>query len=188
MFVKREIRVIGVDDAPFDKFRDKKTEVIGTFFRGGNFMDGLLSTTVEVDGEDATGRIAGMINKSKFRHQTQAILLDGIAVAGFNVINIKKLYEETGIAVIVFMRRMPDINGIKESLAKLGMHDKIKMIEDAGGVNHKGEFWFQISGTDEDTALEILKTCTVHGNIPEPLRVAHIIASGVKLGESHGKA
>ena len=42
--VKKEIRVIGIDDSPFKKFSRQKILVIGTIFRGGNWLDGVLST------------------------------------------------------------------------------------------------------------------------------------------------
>jgi len=37
-------------------------------------------------------------------------------------------------------------------------------------------------------AKEIIKLSTIRGVIPEPIRVAHLIASGITRGESYGKA
>ena len=64
--IKPEARILGIDDSPFDKFKDKNTLVIGTFFRGGSSLDGVMTTTVAVDGTDATAKIVGMVKKSKF--------------------------------------------------------------------------------------------------------------------------
>ena len=61
--VKKEIRVLGIDDAPFDKFKDKKCLIIGVFFRGGNFLDGVLSSKVAVDGSDSTAKMIKMVRK-----------------------------------------------------------------------------------------------------------------------------
>ena len=55
--MKSEIRVLGIDDSPFDKSTDSTVLLIGTFFRGGNFMDGVLSTTIQRDGDDTTVKI-----------------------------------------------------------------------------------------------------------------------------------
>jgi len=33
--MKKQIRIIGIDDASFDKFKDKKVLVLGTICRGG---------------------------------------------------------------------------------------------------------------------------------------------------------
>jgi len=66
---KKEIRVIGIDDAPFRKFSKGKVFVIGTVFRGGTLLDGILSTKVNVDGSNSTKKIIEMVNKSKFKPQ-----------------------------------------------------------------------------------------------------------------------
>ena len=45
--MKKEIRVIGIDDSPFNKFvKGKQTLVIATIFRGGSWLDGILSRGV----------------------------------------------------------------------------------------------------------------------------------------------
>ena len=96
--LKKEIRVIGIDDAPFDKFGKGNVMVVGTVFRGGQWLDGVLSTKVSIDGNNATAKIAEMINKSKFKPQLQCIFLDGIAVGGFNVIDVKHLSKKTEVS------------------------------------------------------------------------------------------
>ena len=62
------MRVIGIDDAPFNKFKSGKVLVVGTVFRGGLFLDGVLSTKVSIDGNNSTKKIIEMINKCKY-HQ-----------------------------------------------------------------------------------------------------------------------
>ena len=89
--VKKEIRVIGIDDGPFNKFMDNQVLVVGVVMRGGLYVDGVLSAKSKVDGNDATNKIIKMINKCKFKTQLQCIFLSGIAVAGFNIIDVKKL-------------------------------------------------------------------------------------------------
>ena len=39
----------------------------------------------------------------------------------------------------------------------------------------------------KDKAADLLAATTSHGNIPEPLRLAHIIAGGVERGASRGR-
>jgi len=118
--VKKEIRVIGIDDAPFNKFNDSKVLVVGVVMRGGSWVDGILSTKVAVDGDDSTKKIIEMINKCKFKPQLQCIFLDGIAVGGFNVIDVKELSKKTKLPVMVIIRRQPDIENIKNFLLHCG--------------------------------------------------------------------
>jgi len=186
--IKKEVRVIGIDDAPFDKFKKGKVLVVGTVFRGGAWLDGVLSTKVNVDGNDATKKITEMINKCKFKPQLQCIFLDGIAVGGFNIIDVKELNKKTKLPVIVIIRKRPDINNIKRILAKLNKKNKIKLLDKAGPVKQAGKIYVQLTGISLEKAKEILKIACTHSYIPEAIRLAHIISSGITMGESRGKA
>ncbi len=186
--VKNEARILGIDDSPFDKFRDKKVLVIGTFFRGGSSLDGVMTTTAAVDGSDATARIIRMVKKSKFYTQLRVIMLNGIAVGGFNVVDIRQLHKKTKIPVIVVMRNYPEVGKIRSTLARLGMNSKIRLIEKAGVIRKVGNIHIQLAGCSLEKAKELLKISCTRSHIPEPIRAAHLIAAGIKLGESRGKA
>jgi len=185
---KKEIRIIGIDDSPFNKFNDKKVLVVGVVMRGGSWVDGILSTKVDVDGNDSTKKLVEMINKCKFKPQLQCIFLDGIAVAGFNVVDVQELNKKTGLPVVVIIRKMPDIENIKKTLIKIKKQQKIKFIEKAGNVVQINEIFAQLTGIDLEEASKILKIACTRSLIPEPLRLAHLIASGVIFGESRGRA
>lgn len=186
-FFKKETRVLGIDDAPFSR-KDDKVLVIGTIFRGGSWLDGVLTCTVTRDGDDATKAIAEMINNSKFKKQLQAILIDGIAVAGFNIIDIKQLFEQVKIPVIAVVRKFPDFEQIFNALEKLGKHEKIKVLKNIGMPVACNKVFIQFSGLSFEKACDLVKLTSTRSNIPEPLRVAHLIGSGIVLGESRGGA
>ena len=48
--------------------------------------------------------------------------------------------------------------------------------------------YVKCAGITINEAEEIINLSTIRGVIPEPIRVAHVIASGVIRGESYGKA
>ncbi|MFH0979155.1 MAG: DUF99 family protein [Candidatus Woesearchaeota archaeon] len=186
--MKKETRVIGIDDAPFNKKSKKDVLVIGAIFRGGSWFDGLLSTKVKVDGTDSTRKLISMINSSKFRPQLQCIFLDGIAVAGFNVIDTQKLHKATKLPVIVVIRRFPDYTSIRRALAIIRKPSRFKLMEQAGPVQKIGKVYCQLIGIDLKKARELLKLTCTRSHIPEPVRVAHMIASGITEGQSRGRA
>lgn len=186
--MKEEARVIGIDDGPFVKHKDKNVLIVGVLSRGGNFPDGVLSTTAAVDGTDATEKIAQMIKKSKFAPQLHAIFLKGVAVGGFNVIDIHKLHELTKRPVIVVVRDYPDFHKIYRALTRLGMKREIEIIKQLPEPTKVGQLYVQYAGTDLDTVKELLKITCTRSLIPEPLRVAHLIAAGIVKGESRGRA
>ncbi len=65
--------------------------------------------------------------------------------------------------------------------------EKWRLIESCGPLEKLGALWVQRIGLTAIEAAELLAATTSHGNIPEPLRLAHIIAGGVELGASRGR-
>ncbi|MEM3374506.1 MAG: DUF99 family protein [Candidatus Woesearchaeota archaeon] len=185
--MKREIRVIGIDDCPHTK-KDNFVYVIGTIFRGSKILDGVISCKVKIDGDDATEKIAFMINNSKFKKQLKVIFLDGIAVGGFNVVDIQELYEKTKIPVIVIMRNYPNLEKIKFTLIKINMKEKIKLIEKAGNIFNLGKLHYQFYGIEKKDAEELILISKSNSEIPEAIRVSHLIGQGLIFGESKGRA
>jgi len=186
--MKKEIRILGIDDAPFNKFKKGNVLVVGTIFRGGSWLDGVLSTKVKVDGSNSTKKLIEMINKCKFKPQIQCIILDGIAFGGFNIVDVEELNKKTKIPVIIVIRRMPDFKKIKSTLKKLRKERKYRLIEKAGEVHKVSKIYIQINGISLEDAKKVLKISCTRSLLPEPIRVSHIIAAGIVTGESKGKA
>ncbi len=190
--VKPEARLLGVDDAPFE-FEDDTTELVGTVFRGGTYIEGVVMGEVTVDGLDAADTIVSMVRESRHEHQVQAALLDGITVAGFNVVDLEHVAAEAGIGVVAVSRNEPDAERIDSGLENVGrVEERKELIAAAGDAKTRetdaGTVYFQHAGVDEQTARDILDVATVRGQLPEPVRVSHMIAGAVATGESTGSA
>ena len=184
--IKPEIRVLGVDDGVFTPHKKGLVLVVGVVFRGGYWLDGVMHTKVEVDGFDATEKITTMIINSPHYKQLRVIMLDGVTFAGFNVVDIKKLSLETKLPVIAVTREKPNLTEIREALKNLkGSERRWKAMLNAGRMfevftkNKKEKVYMQISGILEEDAEKILKLTSTRSSIPEALRVAHLIASGI---------
>lgn len=186
--MKNEIRVLGIDDAPFYKFGKGRVLVIGVVMRGGKWIEGVMSTKVNIDGINATKKIASMVVNSKFMQQIRCIFIDGIAVGGLNIIDINELHRKTKIPVVVVIRKYPDLESIRSILAKLKMKKKIKLIERAGKITQIGKIFVQFAGADKEKIEKMLGIVCTRSHIPESLRLAHLIAAGVIKGESSGRA
>lgn len=190
--IKREIRILGIDDSPFPVHTTQPVMVIGTVFRAGEWLDGVLRTFIQGDGRDATTKIVNMVNSTRHKDQLGVIMLDGITFGGFNVINILKIFQATGIPVIVIMRKYPNFEKIKKALKRFDdWEERWKDIMDAGEIyeiKNEENIYIQTNGIELKDAEEIIKLSTTRSAIPEPLRVAHLIAAGVVTGESKGSA
>jgi hypothetical protein len=133
MRIKREIRILGIDDSNFTR-ADSEVLVVGALVRGGFWIGGVLSTYVERDGLDATENITKMILNARYK-DLRAIMLKGITLAGFNLVDIEKLNQDTGLPVIVVMRRMPDLSSIEKALTNLNhKEERLAIIEKAGKI------------------------------------------------------
>ena len=192
--IKPEIRVLGVDDGVFIPHSKGLVDVVGIVFRGGYWLDGVMRTEIEVDGLDATEKIASMIIESPHYKQLRIIMLSGITFAGFNVVDIKELYSKTSLPVIALTRDLPKMEEIRQALENLPEKERRwKAILNAGEIfevqTREGEepIYMQIAGIEREDAEKIVKITSTRSNIPEPLRVAHIIASGLtKFREMKG--
>lgn len=190
---KSEIRILGFDDSPF-KRTDSKVLVIGVIYRGGSFLDVVLRTEVTVDGLDATRKLIKLINSSRHKPQLKILMFDGIAFGGFNIININELYKKTDLPVIVINRKHPNLEAVKNALRNFRDFEKRwKLILRAGKIKscklkNDKKVYYQAVGLDDEEAEEIIQLSSTHSDIPEPLRVAHLIATAIVKGESSGKA
>ena len=192
--IKSEIRIVGIDDGPFKPHIKEKVLVVGAVFRGGRWLDGILSTHVEVDGMDATQKIVEMINHSKHKDQLRVIMTSGITLAGFNVIDVHELFKKTTLPVIVVSRKYPDLASVKRALKNLpNWQQRWKIITSAGEIHavrplsEKASIYIQVAGIELSDAKRIVRSAATRSFVPEPLRVAHLIATGIVQGESTGR-
>lgn len=184
--IKPEIRVLGVDDGVFTPHVKGLVPVVGLVFRGGYWLDGVMHTKVEVDGFDATEKIASMIINSSHYKQLRVIMLNGITFAGFNVVNIKELNSETKLPIIAVTREKPNLTEIREAIKNLPeSEERWKTMKSAGKMfevstrSENEKVYMQTSGILEEDARKILQLTSTRSSVPEALRVAHLIASGI---------
>lgn len=187
--IKREIRILGIDDSSFSPRKTRSTTLVGIVFRGGLWLDGVMKTRVKVDGLDATEKIVEMIKSSPHYRQLRVTMLNGITFAGFNIVNIKKLFELTGLPVIAITKEKPCLEDVKNALMNLpNQEERWNSIQDAGQIIRtrvrNSDLYMQIAGISKEDTEDIVHISCTRGNIPEPLRVAHIVASG--LAEAFG--
>jgi endonuclease V-like protein UPF0215 family len=184
--IKHEIRVLGVDDGVFTPHTEALVPVVGVVFRGGYWLDGVMHTEITVDGFDATEKISSMITNSAHFKQLRVVMLDGITLAGFNVVDIKALNEGTRLPVIVVTREKPNLTEIREALKHLPKSEaRWNVFLNAGEMSEvatrreEEKIYMQVAGISEVDAQRIVRLTSTRSNVPEALRVAHLIASGI---------
>jgi hypothetical protein len=189
MASSRYSNVVGIDDAPFAREHRGDVPVIATITTQ-NRLDGLLVGKIRRDGRNSTERLAALIGGSRFHAHVQAVLLQGIAVGGFNVIDIHALAARLDRPVLVVARREPNMAKIERALRRKvpGGLRKWRLIERAGPMEPIAGVWVQRAGLDRRQAASLVRSTRVHGALPEALRLSHLIAAAFVEGTSRGRA
>jgi hypothetical protein len=209
------MNVIGFDDGPFAGAHRGDVLLVGAVCAGTR-LDGVVSGRVRRDGADSTRQMIELVRASQFGPALGAVLLQGIAVAGFNVVDVQALSAALAVPVLVVMRRAPDLASVRRALFSddprarprvQGAARKWALLERAGPIeallpsrralqragatgmqSATPRLWVQRVGLAMPAARALVAGTTLHGQIPEPLRVAHLIAGGIVEGKSRGRA
>ncbi len=190
--MKAKSRFLGIDDAPF-RFGDVEVPIVGVVVQAPAYIEGVLTTRAHVDGTDATERLATMVRRSRYREGLRMVLVDGTAVGGFNVVDIDLLAEAAGVPVVTVTRRRPNLAAIEAALKRKfdDWEHRLATIRrhaiEAVPTRHS-DLYVTYVGATRAEVKEALALTTVRGALPEPLRVAHLIAAAMVRGESHGRA
>ncbi len=178
--MKPHIRVLGVDDGPFT-FAQKRCPFAGVMLRLPSYVEGAAFGSVVVDGTDSAERIAKMVRSSGWIPLLHAILIDGAALAGFNLVDIERLNSTTGIPVITVTSDRPNPESIKAALRTHfeEWEERYEML--ASREIHEitagdGVLYISFAGTDLKGAKEVIRASIIKGHTPEPLRLAHMMA------------
>lgn len=180
--------IVGFDDCPFPRGHRGDVAIVGTVFSGLR-LEGVLSGKVRRDGVNSTAELIRLTRGSRFFAHLQLIMLQGIAMAGFNVVDVPRLHAELGLPVLVVARGVPRREAMRKALLERipGGVRKWALIEQLAEMEPLAGVHVQRAGISRDEAGRVIQSLTPHGKIPEPLRVAHLIAGGVTTGESSGR-
>ena len=179
--------VVGFDDCPFEREHRGDVAVIGAVFANSR-LEGVLRGSVRRDGANATRNLVRLITDSKYADQLQLVMLQGIAFAGFNVVDLPRLHRELDLPVLVVVRRLPRLDRVCSALRRVpGGTRKWALIERLSPPEPVGSVFVQRAGLSLAEAAGAIARHAVHGTIPEPLRTAHLIAGGIAAGQSRGR-
>ncbi len=180
--------LLGIDDGPFDKWRDEDVAVVGVVMEGHDLVEGVALTRFPVDGDGVTEFLAGWIAGLRFRPALQGVVLGGITVAGLAVVDPEALAAATGLPVLVVNRRDPRDHRLHEALRAAGLEARAGIVDRCPPATRAQEgLYLACAGIDPADAARWLAAASGKSELPEPLRLAHLIARAVTTGESRGR-
>jgi hypothetical protein len=177
---KKGIRVLGIAES----FRRdyEKSVLAGIVMRSDFIIDGAAFDMITVGGMDATEGVLRIFESIR-RDDINMIMLNGCVISWFNIIDIKEVYKRLQIPLICVTYE--ESGGLEEHIAKyFEAHERDSRIEaykrlgDRVSVELQDGFEVLIRflGIEKPEADAVLKKFVVQGKVPEPLRVAKIVA------------
>jgi endonuclease V-like protein UPF0215 family len=187
---KKGVRVLGVAES-FEK-TDSNSVLAGVIMRGDLRIDGFGVCFPTVGGFDATSQLLSLFEKMQ-REDIRAWLLGGHVISWFNIVDIETLHEETNTPVISVSYHTSE--GIEKYLIEYFPEDWKKRLEVLNSTGERVEVqlstghsvFLNIAGIGLSRAKRLVDNFTLDGRVPEPIRVARTIASGLKRDLLHRK-
>lgn len=177
---KKGIRVLGIAES----FRrtEKKSVLAGIVMRSDFVIDGVAFNKIAVGGMDATEGVLHVF-ESLQRADINVMMLNGCVISWFNIIDIKAVYERLRIPLICVTYE--ESGGLEEHIAShfeaRERDNRIEAYKRLGNrvpvrLQNNFDVLIRFLGMEKTEAAAVLKKFTTHGKVPEPLRVAKIVA------------
>ena len=175
-------QVVGVDDGAFAR-GDRYAPIAAVVVTVPERVEAVRTDRVRVDGTDGTTRVVRLVRRLEAFEGVRAVLLDGVVVGGFNVLDLDALHRSLRVPVVAVTRRPPDFPRIRAALAQwfprtarrrwslLKAH-RLFPVPTTGRP-----ILAAAVGCSRADATQLVQRTTVRGHWPEPLRLAHLVAS-----------
>jgi endonuclease V-like protein UPF0215 family len=159
----------------------KKSILAGVVMRRDFLIDGFVFGKATVEGDDATETILSMYKKLN-RPDISYLLISGIIISMYNIIDLKKISKSLDLPVIGVTYQ--DSVGIEEAIrhhfpdsydSKLKEYQELEN-RDKITLHTSYDIYIRKEGCTLSEVKHLLDELTLQGSFPEPLRVAQLLA------------
>ena len=179
--ITRNLRIIGVDDGAFpaDKRLKQHALLVSVLFQNLHVRV-LRLGLIQVDGRDANRVLASLLRTVRF----DVVMLSGISFGGFNLIDIDELARVTCRPIIAIAGERPDNAAVRKALQThfRDWKERWRMVRSAGELHsfkplpEEPRMFFEVRGGSPSFARRAIASTAVISRLPEPIRVARILA------------
>ncbi len=181
----QKFRVVGVENGGFSREHPKysaQTLLVCVLLREA-WIANFQADTIIVDGLDASDKVITMLQQESF----DAVMLAGISFAGFNLVDPTMIFEEFGKPVVVISRTKPNNVAVKNALlqhfkdwrVRWRVFEKLGPIHQVVSMLGEPPLYVEVVGATADWATKLVRASATCCRIPEPVRVARLIARGL---------
>ena len=167
---KRGIRGLAIAEsyAPDNKI----SMLAGVVMRSDHVVDGFAIGQATVSGDDATDAITEMY-KNLNRDDISYLIVWGTIMSHYNRVDIRKISESLKIPTLGVS--CPVRSRVAYTSGSYPKHYDIRL--------HTGhQISVMVSGCSISEAARLLNRITIQGGVPEPIRVARLLASAIRRG------
>lgn len=180
--------VLGVDDGPFTKGIDESVPVVGVMMEGAHLVEGVAVTRFPVDGDGATEFVARWIGGLRFRPALQGVVFGSVTIAGLGVLDVQAIAASLGLPVLIVNRKDPRRHRLRVAFETAGCPERLEVVERTPPpVRLSNGLFVAAAGIDRPGAVRMVRALLEKSLLPQPLRVAHLIARALVTGESRGR-
>lgn len=188
MVRKTRPHVLGIDDGPFEKAQREPVPIVGVLTEGADLVEAVAITSFAVDGAGATEFLAEWIAGLRLRPTLQAVVLGGITIAGLGIVDLRALSSALEVPILAVTRRSTANHRLGEALQAADLGERIALVEHAPPpFEAEPGLWVAHAGADRRVAERLVRALVHKSKLPEPLRIAHLIAAALARGESRGR-
>lgn len=185
-------RCIGIDDGPFPpRTRDgpRCAPLVAVWLKGPH-LQRLKTSQVTVDGLDGTRTALRLLRGSA----RIPILLSGVTFGGFNLIDPWAIHQSSKSPTIVVIGSRPNNESVKGALRRhfSDWEKRWNLIKSLGSLHRlrtmpkDNPIFFEMFGCSTRESESLLRSWALVSRIPEPLRVAGLVARGLFPSEPLG--
>jgi endonuclease V-like protein UPF0215 family len=180
--------VLGIDDAPFEKGQREPVPIVGVMMEGADLVESVAINEFSVDGDGATEFLFDWVSRLRSYASLQGIVLGGITIAGLGVVDIEELARRTERPILVVTRRRPTNDLLVGALRSAGFAERIAVVEASPRASRISDgLYVAHAGTDVASASRMVRATVGKAQLPEPLRIAHLVGRAIVIGESRGR-
>jgi len=181
--------LLGIDDGPVEIRTGGAAEIVGVMMEAADLVEAVAVTRFPIDGEAVTEFLGAWVLGLRLRPALQGIVLGGITIAGLGIIDLGALAARTGLPVLAVSRRDPRAHRLGDALRAAGLESRLAIVErtpHAFAIDRG--VYLACAGVDPVQAAGLARASTGKAGLPEPLRLAHMVARAIVTGESRGRA
>ncbi|MCQ8903208.1 MAG: DUF99 family protein [Methanothrix sp.] len=187
---KPGIRALGIAESFVRS--DPVSTLAGIVMRGDLRIDGVALAEITVGGMDATGGVLSIYRKLN-RDDINILMLSGNVISWFNIIDPEMVHRETGLPVISVTYEESD--GLEKYIEEYFPGDaerlrRYRALGERSALRLKTgyDLFVRAHGISLKEARAVLNRFTLEGRIPEPVRVARLIArAAMRIGRESGE-